>query len=195
MDSLEPVSHSYSDFEKNGQELDSLVGELTFYKSNEPLSWDMLSDFKETMKLVLRSFDVLYCSDNIIDVDAGLYTDDINFFEENSSSLRFRIQDNPYVKPTFYLKQLYQYRGINMEDLKNLHGIITVGFLEESAKEPSILISYFDANDFNGRKDYIHTDAAEFPAKNWRRALGYFFDMNKVPLNRAKLETKRLGDF
>ncbi len=82
-----------------------------------------------------------------------------------------------------------------MEDLKNLHGIITVGFLSESAEEPSILISYFDAYDFDGKKDYIYTDVAEFPAKIWRRTLGYFFDMDKVPLNRVKLKTKTFDDF
>ncbi|NOQ38063.1 hypothetical protein GQ472_04180 [archaeon] len=195
MGSLELVSHSYSDFGRNGDELDSLVKKITFNGSDDYSYRDTLSDFKETMKLVLRSCDVLYCFDNIIDVDASSYTNNLRFFKENSSSLRFRIQNNPYVKPTFYLKQLYQYRGINMEDLKNLYGIITVGFLEESAKEPSILISYFDANDFDGRKDYIHTDAAEFFAKDWRRALGYFFDMDKVPLNSAKLKTKTFDEF
>ena len=193
MGSLELVSHS--EFEKNGQELDDLVEKLIFNISDDYICWSTLSDFKETMKLVLRSCDVLYCFDNTLYEGADLYTDNLRFFKENSSSLRFRIQDNPYVKPTFYLKQLYQYRGINMEDLKNLYGIITVGFLEESAKEPSILISYFDANDFDGREDYIHTDAVEFFAKDWRRALGYFFDMDKVPLNSAKLKTKTFDEF
>lgn len=195
MGSLELVSHSYSDFEKNGQELDNLVEKLIFNKNDDYISWGTLSDFKEAMKLVLRSCDVLYCSDNIIDVDASSYTDDLDFFEKNSSSLRFRLQDNPYVKPTFYLKQLFQSGERGMEDLKNLYGIITVGFLKESAKEPSILISYFDAYDFDGKKDYIYTDAAEFFAKDWRRALGYFFDMDKVPLNRAGLETKTFDEF
>ncbi|MCK5289419.1 MAG: hypothetical protein KAJ56_00610, partial [Candidatus Aenigmarchaeota archaeon] len=105
---MELVSHSYSDFEKNGQELDNLVEKLIFNKNDDYISWGTLSDFKEAMKLVLRSCDVLYCSDNIIDVDASSYTDDLDFFEKNSSSLRFRLQDNPYVKPTFYLKQLFQ---------------------------------------------------------------------------------------
>jgi len=190
MGSLEPVSHSHSDFEKNGQKLDDLVKELTFNGSDDYSCRDTLSDFKEAMKLVLRSCDVLYCFDNIIDVDASSYTHDLRFFKENSSSLRLRIQDNSYVKPTFYLKQLFPSEGRDMEDLKNLHGIITVGFLEESAKEPSILISYFDAYNFDGKNDYIYTDAAEFFAKDWRRALGYLFDMDKVPLNRATLETK-----